>query len=259
MSKYDPHFYSTYQSASFSSATHFVRLLNPILKPKSVVDVGCGIGTWLKAWRTAGIEDIQGIDGNYVDRTQLQIPVEKFSPCDLANPPKTWTRKFDLAVSMEVGEHLPDTSSEAFVRLLCSLSDVVLFSAAVPYQGGTHHINEQWPEFWAEHFDRMGFVPVDFVRTKLWDNREVEYYYAQNALIFVRKERINDWPELRDAGAWTNPKCLARIHPRKWIHSNESPLPMKRLLTTIPSSTISFLRRGTSKFLRICGMGKSAQ
>ena len=63
---------------------------------------------------------------------------------DLAQPLQI-DRRFDLALSLEVAEHLPPECGSEFVQTLTDLSSVILFSAAIPFQGGTDHLNEQWP------------------------------------------------------------------------------------------------------------------
>jgi SAM-dependent methyltransferase len=117
-----------------------------LVQPEPVVDVGCGDGAWLSVFRELGVNHRFGLDGDYVDRRLLQIPQDQFSATDLSLPfrlPCT----FDLAVSLEVAEHLPPQSAEDFVDSLTRLAPVVLFSAAIPLQGGTHHLNEQWPDY----------------------------------------------------------------------------------------------------------------
>ena len=116
-------------------------VLNLIPGVESVVDVGCGTDVWLSVLKEKGVKTIQGYDGNWVlDAEALAIPRECFSAVDL-NKSFEVDRRFDLAMSMEVAEHLVPESSANFVRSLTRLSDIVLFSAAVPGQGGTNHIN----------------------------------------------------------------------------------------------------------------------
>src|SRR5262249_50066622 len=151
---------------------------------RSIVDVGCGLGTWLAAFRELGVTDVVGIDGEYVDRDLLEIPQEQFREVDLSAP-FSLDRTFDLAISLEVAEHLPPEAAEAFVESVARLAPVVLFSAAIPFQSGNHHLNEQWPDYWTTLFRRHNYVPIDCIRGKIWDNYEVEPWYVQNSLIFA--------------------------------------------------------------------------
>jgi len=184
---YDSAFFQQHVTGSLTSARAVLPVLFRYYKPESVVDVGCGLGTWLKAAMDLGVTDVVGLDGDYVDRNMLMIPEANFHPTDLRRRIAV-DRRFDLAISMEVAEHLPYHRSETFVRDLVALSDVVLFSAALPYQGGVDHVNEQWLEFWAILFQRYGYVPCDVFRRQFWGDHTVEFWYSQNLVVFCTKK-----------------------------------------------------------------------
>ncbi|MBO0731607.1 MAG: class I SAM-dependent methyltransferase [Acidimicrobiaceae bacterium] len=153
-------------------------------KPRSVVDVGCGLGGWLAAFGRYGVEDLMGIDGKYMRDRRLKIPAHQFEALDLSQPFHL-TRTFDLALCSEVAEHLPPERAEDLVAELCRLAPVCCFSAAIPGQGGTHHINEQWQDYWAKLFAKQGRCTLDLIRAKVWQDPGVEPYYAQNMLQFT--------------------------------------------------------------------------
>ena len=113
----------------------------------------------------------------------------------------------------EVAEHLPPSHAKDLIHTLTSLSDVILFSAAIEGQGGTHHINEQMPEYWCELFINHGYVPVDYLRPKIWGNTKVTCWYQQNLLFYVKQERLQEFPQLYEAYRNTHPHYLLRIHP----------------------------------------------
>lgn len=176
----------------------------------SAVDVGCGVGTWLSVLRERGVETVQGIDGEWVDTSLLAIPAESFLKADLTQPLKI-DRRFDLAISLEVAEHLPPECADDFVATLVRLSDFVLFSAAIPHQGGRNHLNEQWQSYWAERFAGHGFEAFDIIRGRVWNDAAIDTWYKQNTLLYVKRERA---PELRNLnGAASPPSMLSIVHP----------------------------------------------
>ncbi len=173
--------------------TRSAEIVLPILfehiKPKSVLDVGCGLGTWLKVCRDLGVEEILGIDGEYVEMTKVVIPRDFFLHHDLRNLSKlNFQRKFDLAICLEVAEHLPKDCADSLVSFLSSTSDMILFSAAIPHQGGQGHINEQPLSYWLEKFERQGFKPFDFIRPMIWNNKNVDWWYKQNIIMLSKKD-----------------------------------------------------------------------
>src|SRR6266542_308161 len=151
MTVYTQDFFRSRETGSLTSAHHIVPIVLDLVRPKSVVDVGCGLGTWLAVFAKHGVEDILGIDGGYVPTEALHIPPSRFRSCALTEA-LLIDRAFDLVVSLEVAEHLPRESAETFVESLATLGPAVLFSAAIPFQGGTGHVNEQWPEYWVKLF-----------------------------------------------------------------------------------------------------------
>jgi SAM-dependent methyltransferase len=171
---------------NFAAAEEMVPYFLSLLKPNSVVDVGCGTGTWLKVFSDNGISDFLGIDGNYVDRNKLKIKNTSFIEFDLEIFYSS-QRKFDLAISLEVAEHLKEESASVFIKSLTNLSDVVIFSAAIPNQGGQNHLNEQEPFYWISKFEENGFQCFDILRPVFWENRKVDCWYRQNIFLFTKK------------------------------------------------------------------------
>jgi SAM-dependent methyltransferase len=211
--KYTNDFFKELESNSYKSAKLVLPFVNDILHPKSIIDIGCGTGEWLKVWNEDfKIEDIKGVEGPYINLNLIKIDPEKLSIQDLKLS-YSEPRNYDLAMSLEVGEHLPKESSEEFIKTLTKLSDFVLFSAAVPGQEGTYHINEQYPEYWALIFHKFGFVPVDYFRELLWRVSGIEYWYKQNILLYVHKDVLHLYPALLENSRHVNPNYLFRLHP----------------------------------------------
>jgi 2-polyprenyl-3-methyl-5-hydroxy-6-metoxy-1,4-benzoquinol methylase len=213
---YTSGFFAHQQRWSRQSAKRVLPLIMAAVQPSTVIDVGCGVGTWLAVLAESGVADVWGIDGDYVDRTLLQIPQERFLPHDLTMPVHL-ERRFDLVLCLEVAEHLPADSAPTLIDSLVSLGPVIVFSAAIPYQGGTHHVNEQWPEYWARHFATKEYVPVDFLRRQIWQVHDVEWFYAQNILLFVERGYLNGNSFLRQEAESTPPTPLSLIHPLKYL------------------------------------------
>jgi hypothetical protein len=201
------------QLGGLNAARRVLPILNEIFHPSSVIDIGCGVGSWLKIWQSeVGVKDIRGVEGPYLSPELLQVDKSLVSFQDL-KAPLLINRKYDLAMSLEVAEHLPASNAKQFVQTLTSLSDVVLFSAAIPGQEGTYHINEQAPEYWAALFNAEGYEAIDLLRPKIWGDQQVEWWYQQNILLYVKKSRVAEFPALADALRATVPNYLLRIHP----------------------------------------------
>ena len=194
-----------------SAAEQVLPVLFEIYKPSSILDVGCGLGNWIEVAKKISGAEIKGVDGDYVDRRLLKIEENEFVEKDLT---KTFdlNRKFDLAICLEVAEHLPEASAEGFIKSITNHSDVIMFSAALPGQGGQHHINEQWPSYWQEHFNNCGFEMMDFFRFKIWNNPKIEYWYKQNLFLVVRKGHKLAKNEAEIAYSLVHPELLELIH-----------------------------------------------
>jgi SAM-dependent methyltransferase len=218
MSAYTQNFYNLLQEGCQQSAGEIIPIVIELIQPQSVIDIGCGLGTWLSKFQQYNITDILGVDGDYIEPEQLEIPSDKFIPYDLKHP-FTIDRKFDLVISLEVAEHLPQDCAEEFVASLTNLGSVVLFSAAIPFQGGTEHINEQWPDYWVSFFEKRDFIPIDCIRRRIWTNEKVEVWYAQNIMVFVDK-KVLDLPQydlLKKELTFSINSKLSVVHPKKYL------------------------------------------
>ncbi|GAX42589.1 hypothetical protein NIES4075_35910 [Tolypothrix sp. NIES-4075] len=218
MVTYTEDFFEFVRDGSIKSAKEIIPIIFDLIHPKSVIDVGCGTGTWLSVFQEHGVENIWGVDGDYVDKKNLEIPEDRFLSFDLKSP-FSLDRQFDLVVSLEVAEHLPQDCAETFVDSLTRLGAVILFSAAIPFQGGTEHINEQWLDYWAKYFQEKGYVAIDCIRNKVWQNDNVEFWYAQNMLIFAKKDYLElpNYYLLRKHFEVSSSNQLSIVHPKKYL------------------------------------------
>ena len=227
-SDYGKAFFSDRRQGSLNSAAQIVPLVLELVDAKSVVDVGCALGEWLSVFRQHGVRDYLGIDGDGVETSDLFIDEDRFQARDLAEG-VALERRFDLAISIEVAEHLPETSAGIFVESLVRLAPVVLFSAAIPHQGGVGHVNMQWQSYWAELFERSGFVPIDCLRPTLWRNDEVHWWYRQNLLLYVSEDALADLPRLARARENTHRDQLDVVHPVAYLKKARRPTAVQHL------------------------------
>jgi len=189
-SAYDQKFYDDQMGGSLLSASIILPHLESIFPEiRSVVDVGCGGGTWLSYFGNKG-HRILGIDGNLLPPEEMMIPPEKYRRQNLEES-VTAPETFDLCMCLEVAEHLTANRAKSFVEDLSRLGDIVMFGAAIPGQDGTEHINCQWQSYWIDLFEQQGFDVFDLIRPTFWNDSRVEWWYLQNTLVFVRKERRN--------------------------------------------------------------------
>lgn len=242
---YSQAYYASIAPGSSASAEETVPVVLAFVQPLSVVDVGCGVGTWLKVWAQHGVEDYLGLDGDYVSPQQLRIPLEKFRQCNLEEP-LALDRRFDLVTSLEVAEHIRPRYAPTFINSLCRLSDIVLFSAAIPGQGGVNHYNEQYPPYWEELFAANGFTGYDCLRPKLWNNRKIDTCYRQNVFFFVRDGARENYPQIvRHEGP-----LLSLVHPEHFDKKEQILQSYKAVLRTPFHAGWHFLKQWARVFRR---------
>lgn len=229
------------------AANIVIDLLLQILNPKSIVDFGCGPGVWLSVFQERGITDILGLDGFWIPDEELVIPIENIKRLDLSKEMPNISR-YDLVLCLEVAEHLPELMADQLVHNLTDASDIILFSAALPLQGGTHHINEQWPWYWQKKFGERGFVGVDALRGPIRFENSVGKHYRQNLILYIEKKILySEYPELAKyiiPSDSTGFVLVLESILRKHIDIAPHDFPMSQLLGAILGKII---RRGSQK------------
>lgn len=227
---YSAGFYDYIDEGSRRSARRVAGLLLDEIRIDSLLDVGAGHGAWAAEWLAAGVADVVAVDGDYVDRGRLAVPTDHFHPHDLLTP-LDLGRRFDLVQSLEVAEHLPASAAEGFVDTLARHGDIILFSAAVPHQGGEHHVNEQWPAWWQAKFAARGYTAFDWLRPRLADAREVMPWYRFNSVLYaneagaarfsdaIRATRVANGAALPRGGdlGWAARRALVRLIPTSLV------------------------------------------
>lgn len=228
---YGGDFFNYVDVSARRSAAKMVPLIAKRLKPASVLDVGCGRGVWVAEWVNAGVVDCLGIDGTYVSREKLAVPSDQFRPLDLS---KSFDlgRKFDIVQSLEVAEHIAEASADIFVDNLCRHGEVILFSAAVPGQGGEMHVNEQPLDYWRAKLSARGYAAFDWVRPLVKGNPTIEPWYRYNSLLFASEHASRNLsgdvvatmlrPDMRAPDfapiSWRMRNALLRCLPSNVVH-----------------------------------------
>lgn len=212
---YDKNFYATEKEASKSASDILIPYVIEHLNCKSVIDFGCGVGKCLSAAKKcSGIKKIMGLDGGWV-REQLEIEQSEFFECDLTKVIDL-QEKFDLAISLEVAEHLPEKSAKIFISNLVRHADIILFSAAIPYQGGTYHVNEQYPSYWRRIFFEFDFLMCDCIRSQFWNDKRICNYYRQNTFLYCKRNLQHEIVDIFKC----EEKIIDIIHPDFWKTRN---------------------------------------
>ncbi|MER9303311.1 class I SAM-dependent methyltransferase [Mesorhizobium sp. M0293] len=208
--EYGPAFFES-RSREVGIAETVLRPLISLLRPKSVVDFGTATGSWLAASKRLGVQKIGGIDGPWVPAEQRLIAPHEFTEANFEEELPDLGR-FDLAISAEVLEHISGPASLRAVEWLCRSAPAVLFSAAIPFQGGMHHINEQWQSHWANAFETYGFKAYDIIRPVIWTDTSIPVYYRQNLILLADDETARNHGLVPVA-----PAFLDRVHPEEYF------------------------------------------
>lgn len=187
---YNKEFYDVNKKDVIAAEKILPYILN-ILKPNSIVDFGCGSGTWLYIANKYGCKDILGLDGDYIDPSWQLIDRKYFQAADFTKKVKL-EKKYDLAISLEVAEHIPEEFSDIYLTSITNSSDIILFSAAIPNQEGTNHVNEQYPSYWINKFSKYGFKIYDVLRQKFWNDNDIAFWYRQNIMFFIKETKYEE-------------------------------------------------------------------
>jgi len=219
---YKSEYFDTFQPDARSAAQVVVPFVLELLKPGSVCDVGCGRGTWLAVFRELGVTDVCGVDGDYVNRDELEILPEEFVAADLERGLEL-DRRFDLVLSLEVAEHLPEESAAGLVDSLVALAPVVLFSVALPGQWGYGHVHHQCPDYWNDHFRRHDYLAIDCIRPRIWTDLRVRFWYRQNTVMFGARSFVDSHASLKAECERAKGRPLSIVHPRMFDLASKRP------------------------------------
>jgi len=154
---YSPEFYREHEAKARYYAV-FARSVYHVIRPRSAVDFGCGNAYVLDELFRLGVRQIRGYDGSPHSISHAPARIQgSISIIDLAQPLPAGER-YDLVISTEVAEHLPESAADTFVDNMCSRAEEwIVFTAAHPGQGGVNHVNCQPKSYWREKFAARGF------------------------------------------------------------------------------------------------------
>lgn len=186
---YGAEYYESIDRDALSSAGPIATSILRDFAPKTILDVGCGTGATLAAFAARGV-DVTGLEHSNVALRYCRRRGVKCLEYDLEspNPPPIGSR-FDLVISMEVAEHLPQHVADRFVDVLTSYGDVIVFTAATPGQGGRDHVNEQPHEYWIAKFSDREFHYAShrsLVWRKEWEEQGAASWYVRNLMLFTK-------------------------------------------------------------------------
>lgn len=236
---YKHNFYKDRHQGTIDAANTILSLvIDMIPEVRSGVDFGCGVGTWLSVLKERGADEVLGLEGSWVDENLLKITKQELSQVNFEEG-VALDKKYDIAISLEVAEHLKSDTAPGFVEAITNASDFVLFSAAIPFQGGTNHVNEQWPDYWIELYEARGYCLIDFIRMKIWDDDSIPFWYKQNILMFVKEDRVKDLV-LPDPASIRFPVSV--VHPEAYLSKMKKMNSVRGSLKLFPRAVKNWLK-----------------
>jgi hypothetical protein len=215
------------------SAEAALPILFELHRPTSVLHVGCGIGAWLSWFERYGVDDCTGVALAHPVDGLTHVTRDRVVVSDVRAPFRL-DRRFDLVVALELASRVPAEDADALLDNLVEHGDMVLFSAAVPGQRGTQHVNAQWPQYWIERFDRRGFVAVDGVRPRWWNVAAIDWPYRQNTFLMVSEVRLANSARMRVEHEVHSTSPVAMVHPECWLERHGSDAPVAAVEPTTP-------------------------
>lgn len=192
MKNYDSEFYNNINEGSLKAARIIVPLIIDLFSPKSVVDFGCGTGSWLSVFKNNNIPNIIGLDFGSLTHDQFETPKNSFMKVDLSEYIDL-NQRYDIALCLEVAEHLPENKSRNLIGNLIRHSDIIIFSAAIPGQHGRNHLNCQYPSYWKNIFSQHMYLCFDPFRKLIWNDSSIPFWYRQNILVYVSRKVIGEY------------------------------------------------------------------
>lgn len=161
-------------------ADRLALFMRDVVRPNMVLDIGCGPGHFVYSMRDVGVHCI-GIDIDDRIRGKQHLLCENILYSKLVS---------DVAICLEVLEHIPEEDSDEVVDQICTMFlDTLIFTAAQPGQGGVGHINCQPKDYWLKKFLRNGIrrntLMEDTLKHYCQQGRYMGWFY-NNLLVFSK-------------------------------------------------------------------------
>ena len=168
---YDLEYYaSVVEGPAASSARTISDSIVAEFNPKRVVDVGCGTGALLEALQERGCE-VFGLEYSNAGLSYCRARGLNVAKFDLEHDIFEHSgQEFDVAISMEVAEHLPESTANSYINLLTRLSPAIVFTAAPPGQRGSDHVNLQPAAYWIAKYRDRSFEHLE-EPSRRWQER----------------------------------------------------------------------------------------
>jgi hypothetical protein len=187
LSKYTSNFYESVADRADVASEAIFSIFFRAIKVASIKDIGCGNGIWLR--QTLEIGSVKNRIG--YDLPSALESAAPFSNKDIVfNEINLESKNYDfmstdLALCLEVAEHVSSESAVRLIESICRSSKYVIFSAATPGQGGYNHINERSFNYWVSLFEANGFVGFDVFREKIQQDHRIPFFYRNNVFLFI--------------------------------------------------------------------------
>jgi hypothetical protein len=189
---YDQAFYNSIRPGCQAAAAQVIPWLMDLFNPQSIIDIGCGEGHFLAEAKRCGAAEVYGVDGHEWADRRMEIAVGEYRRHNFESSRYIAGKMRELAICLEVAEHLSAAAAERLVADLCNMAPMVLFSAAIPGQGGEGHQTEKWQSWWAERFYQRKFWAHPFIQSKFWDVAAIPPWYRQNWMLYIREDITAD-------------------------------------------------------------------
>lgn len=176
---------------------HIATQIKEKYRPKTVLDAGCAMGLLVAALRDLGVE-AYGVDLSEYAISRVREDIRPYCAVgSLADPlPDSLPRRYDLVVSIEVLEHMPEEDGKKSIANLCTMSDQILFSSVPDDTTDPTHINLHETPYWCGLFAKQGFFSAE-EKKPLFLPRHARFFQRKSvpAAVELYEEKLQNYEE----------------------------------------------------------------